>query len=57
MNLLINHLIIASRAYSQHYLDQYYVGSMSHQFVFYHLPTRGRVGVKHGDADMCQTYL
>ena len=39
-----------------YYLDQDYVGSMSHQF-FCHLPTQGRVGVKLGDADTCQRYL
>ena len=25
--------------------------------LFYHLPTRGRAGVKLGDVDMLQTYL
>ena len=34
------------------------VGSMSLQKLFcYHLPTRGRVGVKLGDADTSPTYL
>ena len=32
-----------------YYLDQDYVGSMSHKkLFFYHLPTQGRVGVKLG---------
>ena len=26
-------------------------------YFFYHLPTRGRVGIKHGDADTSPTYL
>ena len=34
------------------------LGSIPHQtFCFYHLPTRGRVGVKLGDADTSPTYL
>ena len=39
--------------------DQDYDGSMSPQklLCFYHLPTRGRVGTKLGDADTSQTYL
>ena len=42
-----------------HKLDQDCVGFMSHQklFVCYHLPTRGRAGVKLGDVDTLQTYL
>ena len=28
-----------------------------HKFFLYHLPTRGRVGIKLGDADMSPTYL
>ena len=40
-----------------HY-DQDCVGFMSPQNYFcYHLPTRGRAGVKLGDADTLQTYL
>jgi len=32
--------------------------STPHQkFCFYHFPTRGRVGVKLGDADTSPTYL
>ena len=32
--------------------------STPHQkFYFYHLPTRGRAGIKLGDADTCPTYL
>ena len=34
------------------------IGSIPHQkFCFHHLPTRGRVGVKLGDADTSPTYL
>ena len=34
------------------------VGSIPHQkFSFYHLPTRGRAGVKLGDADTSRMYL
>ena len=34
------------------------LGIIPHQeFCFYHLPTRGRVGVKLGDADMSPMYL
>ena len=34
------------------------LGGIPHQkFCFYHLPTRGRVGVKLGDADTSPTYL
>ena len=34
------------------------LGSIPHQkFCFYHLPTRGRVGIKFGDADASPTYL
>ena len=34
------------------------LGSIPHQkFCFYHLPTRGRAGIKLGDADMSPTYL
>ena len=34
------------------------LGSIPHQkFGFYHLPTRGRAGIKLGDADMSPTYL
>ena len=36
----------------------YIVDSMSHQkFCFYHLPTRGRAGIKLGDADTSPMYL
>ena len=39
-------------------VDQVCVGFMSPQKLFcYHLPTRGRAGVKLGDADTSQTYL
>ena len=34
------------------------LGSIPHQkFCFYHFPTRGRLGGKHGGADMSPTYL
>ena len=34
------------------------LGSIPHQkFRFYHLPTRGRAGIKFGDADTSPTYL
>ena len=34
------------------------LGSIPHQeFSFYHLPTRGRVGIKLGDVDMYPMYL
>ena len=34
------------------------LGSIPHQkFCFYHLPTRGRAGIKLGDADTHPTYL
>ena len=34
------------------------LGSIPHQkFCFYHLPTRGREGIKLGDVDMSPTYL
>ena len=34
------------------------LGSIPHQkFCFYHLPTRGRAGIKLGDADTSPTYL
>ena len=34
------------------------LGSILHQkFCFYHLPTRGLVGIKLGDADTPATYL
>ena len=39
-----------------HIIDQDCVGFMSPQKLFYyHLPTRGRAGVKLGDADTSQT--
>ena len=46
-------------SYALHYyLDQDCIGCMSHQkLFFYHLPTRGRVGVKLGDADTSPMYL
>jgi hypothetical protein len=39
--------------------DQDWVGAchLKNYFFCYHLPTRGRVGVKLGDADTSQTYL
>ena len=42
-----------------HKFDQDCVGCMSPQKLLfcYHLPTRGRAGVKLGDADTLQTYL
>jgi hypothetical protein len=42
-----------------HQFDQDCVGCMSPQnlLFFYHLPTRGREGVKLGDADMLQMYI
>ena len=42
-----------------HILDLDCVGCMSPQklLFYYHLPTRGRAGVKLGDADTLQTYL
>ena len=41
-----------------HNADKVCVGFMSPQKLFcYHLPTRGRAGVKLGDADTSQTYL
>ena len=34
------------------------LGSIPHQkFSFYHLPTRGRAGIKLGDADASPMYL
>ena len=34
------------------------LGSIPHQEIyFYHLPTRGRAGIKLGDADTSPTYL
>ena len=34
------------------------LGSIPHQkFYFYHLPTRGRVGIKLGDVDTSPSYL
>ena len=34
------------------------LGSIPHQkFCFYHLPTRGRAGIKLGDADTSPMYL
>ena len=34
------------------------IGSIPHQkFCFYHLPTRGRAGIKFGDADTSPTHL
>ena len=34
------------------------LGSIPHQkFCFYHLPTRGLVGIKLGDVDTSPTYL
>ena len=34
------------------------LASIPHQkFYFYHLPTRGRAGIKLGDADTSPTYL
>ena len=34
------------------------LGSILHQkFYFYHLPTRGRAGIKLGEADMSPTYV
>ena len=39
-------------------LHDTHVCSISHQkFCFYYLPTRGRVGIKLGDADTSPTYL
>ena len=38
--------------------DMSMLGSIPHQkFCFYHLPTRGRAGIKLGDADTSPTYL
>ena len=40
-----------------YYFDQdYVIEFLIKKYLFYHLPTRGRVGVKLGDADTCQTY-
>ena len=34
------------------------LGNIPHQkFYFYHLPTRGRAGIKLGDDDTSRTYL
>ena len=34
------------------------LGNIPHQKIyFYHLPTRGRAGIKLGDADTSPTYL
>ena len=53
---LLKYLISAHNAL--HFNDQVCVGSMSPQKLFcYHLPTRGRAGVKLGDGDTSQTYL
>ena len=51
--------ITSFTSYTLHYyLDHDCVGCISHQKLFcYHLPTRGRAGVKLGDADTFQTYL
>ena len=41
----------------ENYMDKY-VGSIPHKKIcFYHLPTRGRVGIKLGDANMSPLYL
>ena len=47
--------------YSCYNKDKYMMnmlGSIPHQKIcFYHLPTRGRAGIKLGDADTSPTYL
>ena len=47
--------------YSCHNKKDYMInmlGSIPHQkFYFYHLPTRGRAGIKLGDADTSPMYL
>ena len=42
-----------------YHLIKIMLGSMQHQklSLFYHLPTRGRAGIKLGDADTSPTYL
>ena len=52
----LNSLIPALNAYIY---DQDCVGAchLKNYFFCYHLPTRGRAGVKLGDADTLQTYL
>ena len=53
---LLKYLISTRNAL--HFNDQVSIHNMSPQKLFcYHLPTRGRVGVKLGDADTSQTYL
>jgi hypothetical protein len=50
--------VLRSQLTMLYMLDQDCVGFMSPQkLFFYHLPTRGRAGVKLGDADTLQTYL
>jgi hypothetical protein len=53
---VLNSLISAHNAYLD---DQDCVGAchLKNYFFCYHLPTRGRAGVKLGDADISQTYL
>jgi hypothetical protein len=53
---VLSSLIPALNAYID---DQDCVGAshLKNYFFCYHLPTRGRAGVKLGDADTSQTYL
>ena len=61
MSILNFYLESYGSEYSYHNKEDYMInmlGSIPHQnFCFYHLPTRGRAGIKLGDADTSPTYL
>ena len=55
---ILNHLDLNIHATIKKITLRNMLGSIPHQkFYFYHLPTRGRAGIKLGDADTSPTYL
>ena len=55
---ILNHLDLTIHATIKKITLRNMLGSIPHQkFCFYHLPTRGRAGIKLGDADTSPTYL
>ena len=55
---VLNHLDLNIYATIKKITLKNMLGSIPHQkFLFYHLPTRGRAGIKLGDADTSPSYL
>ena len=58
LNFFLNLSDLNSHATIKKITFRIMLGSIPHQkFCFYHLPTRGRAGIKLGDADTSPAYL